>query len=57
MNKIIVMLIKVIIGISLLAVGVNLILAWRQDFVRLLKGCAGIFVFIAGVIILAIARE
>ena len=48
---------KVLLGIVLLALGGYLVLRWWGHLFNLIKGCAGLFLILAGVITLAIAKE
>ena len=48
---------KVIIGIALLAVGIGLVWTWRWEVLTVIKGFLGMVVILAGVILLAIAKE
>lgn len=48
---------KVILGIIFLLLGALAIKAWWFDLVSLIKGCIGLFLILAGIITLAIAKE
>lgn len=48
---------KVILGLAFLALGVWAIIAWWKDLVVVFKGCIGLFLILAGIITLAIAKE
>ncbi len=48
---------KVILGIILLAVGVWLVWLWKWEVLAVIKGFLGMVVILAGVIFLAIAKE
>ncbi|MCM8795299.1 MAG: hypothetical protein NC928_01195 [Candidatus Omnitrophica bacterium] len=48
---------KVILGLVFLGLGVWAIIAWWRDLLLVVKGCIGLFLLLAGVITLAIARE
>ncbi|MBM3246175.1 MAG: hypothetical protein FJZ13_02475 [Candidatus Omnitrophica bacterium] len=48
---------KVILGLVFLAFGVLAIIAWKQDLFTVIKGCLGLFLILAGIITLAIAKE
>jgi len=50
-------IIKVIIGLALLALGGLAIKAWWFELLTLIKGCIGLFLILAGIITLAIAKE
>lgn len=48
---------KVVLGIVFLTLGVLAILAWWPQLLMIVKGCIGLFLILAGVITLAIAKE
>lgn len=48
---------KVIIGLALLVLGGISILNWWPELLVLVRGAVGLFLILAGVITLAIARE
>lgn len=48
---------KVVLGLAFLALGVLAIIAWRNDLIAVFKGCVGLFLLLAGIITLAIAKE
>lgn len=48
---------KIILGLVFLALGVAAIIAWRSDLLVVIKGCIGMFLILAGIITLAIAKE
>ncbi len=48
---------KVILGLVFLALGVLAIMAWWKDLLLVIRGCIGLFLILAGVITLAIAKE
>jgi hypothetical protein len=50
-------MLKVLLGIALLLVGLWLLLVWKQDLFVLIKGGMGLFLILAGLITLAIAKE
>lgn len=56
-SKVLSTLFKVILGISFLALGAGMIIAWWGDLLILVRGCVGLFLILAGVITLAIAKE
>lgn len=56
-KKVISTIFKVILGLVFLALGIGAILAWKQDLLTVVKGCIGLFLILAGVITLAIAKE
>jgi hypothetical protein len=56
-KKVISTIFKVILGLVFLALGVLAILAWWKDLLALVRGGIGLFLILAGVITLAIAKE
>lgn len=48
---------KVILGLVLLALGILAILRWWPQLLIIVKGCIGLFLILAGIITLAIAKE
>ncbi|MFA5144717.1 MAG: hypothetical protein WC723_01735 [Candidatus Omnitrophota bacterium] len=48
---------KVILGIVLLALGALAILKWWPQLLTIVEGCLGLFLILAGIITLAIAKE
>lgn len=50
-------LLKVILGLAFLALGAIAILRWWYLLLMIIKGCIGLFLILAGVITLAIAKE
>ena len=56
-KKIVSTILKVILGLAFLALGVGAIVVWKQDLWTVVKGCIGLFLILAGVITLAIAKE
>ena len=48
---------KVVLGLVFLVLGVLTILRWWGNLLIVLKGCIGLFLILAGVITLAIAKE
>lgn len=50
-------IVKVILGLALLALGVTSLLAWWPALLMVIKGCIGPILLLAGVITLAIAKE
>lgn len=48
---------KVVLGLVFLLMGALAIKVWWLDLVSLIKGCIGLFLILAGVITLAIAKE
>jgi len=49
--------IKVILGLAFLALGGLAVIKWWGPFILMIKGGAGLFLILAGVIILALAKE
>lgn len=56
-KKIISTIFKVILGLVLLALGALAIVRWWEMLLIMVKGCVGLFLILAGVITLAIAKE
>jgi len=50
-------LLKVILGLAFLVLGGLAILRWWKLLFLIVKGCVGLFLLLAGVITLAIAKE
>ena len=48
---------KVVLGLVFLGLGVMAILRWWKLLLMIIKGCVGLFLLLAGVITLAIAKE
>lgn len=48
---------KVVLGLLFLGLGVSAIIGWWQDLLVVIRGCIGLFLILAGVITLAIAKE
>jgi len=48
---------KVILGIIFLVLGAAAILSWWGILLMIIKGCIGLFLVLAGIITLAIAKE
>ncbi len=48
---------KVVLGLVFLALGVAAIVGWWPELKTVIKGCIGLFLLLAGVITLAIAKE
>lgn len=51
------MIFKVILGLVFLLLGVLAIVAWWADLLGVIRGSIGLFLILAGVITLAIAKE
>lgn len=56
-SKVISTLFKVILGLVFLALGGLAILKWWYLLLMIIKGCIGLFLILAGIITLAIAKE
>jgi capsule polysaccharide export protein KpsE/RkpR len=56
-KKIISTLFKVVLGLVFLALGVLAIMRWWGDLLLVVRGCIGLFLILAGMITLAIAKE
>ena len=56
-KKIISTIFKVILGLAFLVLGVVAIVSWWSNLLMVVKGCLGLFLILAGVITLAIAKE
>ncbi|MDD4980208.1 MAG: hypothetical protein PHC54_02895 [Candidatus Omnitrophica bacterium] len=50
-------LLKVILGLVFLALGALAIIKWLPDLLAVVRGCIGLFLILAGMIALAIAKE
>ena len=50
-------LFKVVLGLAFLVLGVYTILRWWPQLLEIVKGCIGLFLILAGIITLAIAKE
>ncbi len=50
-------LLKVVLGLAFLCLGALAILRWWNLLLMIVKGCIGLFLILAGVITLAIAKE
>lgn len=48
---------KGILGLGLLVLGVWAIIGWWQDLLAVVRGCLGLFLVLAAVIVLVIAKE
>jgi len=56
-KKILSAIFKVILGLVFLALGALAIIKWLPDLLALVRGCIGLFLILAGIITLAIAKE
>ena len=50
-------LFKVVLGLVFLTLGALATLRWWGSVMTIFKGCIGLFLFLAGIITLAIAKE
>jgi len=50
-------LFKVVLGLAFLVLGALAILRWWPQLLEIAKGCIGLFLILAGIITLAIAKE
>jgi hypothetical protein len=50
-------LLKVVLGLAFLALGCGAILKWWVPLVIVVQGCLGLFLILAGIVILAMAKE
>lgn len=48
---------KVVLGLVFLALGALAIICWWRELLLIVKGCIGLFLILAGLITLAIAKE
>jgi len=48
---------KLILGIAFIVLGVMAVAGWWASLVEVFKGCIGLFLILAGLITLAIAKE
>lgn len=56
-GKILATIFKVILGLVFLVLGVWALITWWGDLLLVIRGCIGLFLLLAGVITLAIAKE
>ncbi|MFA5310754.1 MAG: hypothetical protein WC355_00315 [Candidatus Omnitrophota bacterium] len=56
-KKVISTILKVILGLVFLGLGVAAILRWWPALLMIIKGSIGLFLILAGIITLAIAKE
>jgi hypothetical protein len=56
-KKIVSTIFKVVLGIAFLVLGVLAILRWWSLLLMIIEGCIGLFLILAGLITLAIAKE
>ena len=50
-------ILKVVLGLALIALGLWAIIGWWSSLVVVFKGCVGLFLVLAGLISIAIAKE
>lgn len=50
-------MLKVLLGLAFLILGVWAIVAWWSNLLAVVRGCIGLFLVLAGIITLAIAKE
>lgn len=50
-------ILKIIIGLALIAAGIALVIVWIKPLLILIQGCLGLFLIMAGAITIAIAKE
>lgn len=48
---------KVILGLLFLVLGVGAVIRWWGALLLVIKGCIGLFLILAGIITLAVAKE
>ncbi|MFA5008783.1 MAG: hypothetical protein WC546_06140 [Candidatus Omnitrophota bacterium] len=51
------MIVKIILGIVLILLGLVALISWWSSLLTVIKGCIGLFLILAGVITVAIAKE
>jgi len=51
------MLFKLVLGLVFLALGILAVIVWFESLKTVFKGCVGLFLLLAGMITLAIAKE
>jgi uncharacterized membrane protein len=56
-KKMLATILKVILGILLIVLGVLMVIGWWYALKIVIKGCLGLFLVLAGLITLAIAKE
>jgi hypothetical protein len=56
-KKMVSTILKFILGVVLLVLGVGAIIRWWGPILIVVKGCIGLFLILAGIITLAIAKE
>jgi len=56
-KKVLATMIKVVLGLAFLVLGILAIVKWGKLLLLIAKGCLGLFLILAGIITLAIAKE
>ncbi len=56
-KKVLATMIKVVLGLAFLVLGILAIVKWGKLLLLIVKGCLGLFLILAGIITLAIAKE
>jgi hypothetical protein len=50
-------IVKILVGLVLIAAGLYLAWSWRGELIALIKGCLGPFLILVGLVFIAIAKE
>ena len=48
---------KIVLGLGLLILGLLAVVVWWSSVLRVIQGCLGIFLILAGAVAIAVARE
>lgn len=56
-KKVFATIFKIVLGLAFLGLGAWAILTWWADLLAIIRGCIGLFLILAGIITLAIAKE
>ncbi|MDD5595219.1 MAG: hypothetical protein PHY94_03125 [Candidatus Omnitrophica bacterium] len=56
-KRVLATMIKVILGLGFLLLGILAVVRWWKLLLLIIKGCLGLFLILAGIITLAIAKE
>lgn len=56
-SKAVATLLKFVLGLVLVVLGILAVLGWWGNLIIVFKGCAGLFLILAGLIALAVAKE
>ena len=56
-KKVFATLLKVVLGLAFLVLGILAVVRWWKLLLLIVKGCVGLFLILAGIITLAIAKE